>query len=396
MAVNIIQGVEVTEGAVTSKMIAAHNSNVLLWESDDLTGVTKGTVIVTFGADDYTFEVSPSPDEVFRFDLREVIKSILGEANGATAYNSVFYNYADLSKLIDIELKVTDGVAPEQTTTITGVRITQAVMQIGSKNGANLIDYIGDASRLGYILDTYKGAYSRSFKYGEDLQKIVHFKHFPFSISFYVPAGVTNIGFVAADDTAVGGVTGPDLDTIITVPIGTGADDIDYDQPKGLFEIADNVDDIQANYIDLYHYNYEYRDDCEGVYIKWLNPLGAWSYWLFTHIYTGTIDVGSRREKAVYADTMTGQASRTATISQRAVEQITIAADGLEAERLRWINEMLSSPKIYLYTADKGTETTAADWVEVKALQGSSQTYNSKRGSHQFIATLELPEKYLQ
>jgi hypothetical protein len=133
-----------------------------------------------------------------------------------------------------------------------------------------------------------------------------------------------------------------------------------------------------------------------GVYLKWLNKYGGYSYWLFEDTYT--IDRSTRplgeldRSNANLGDTFT-RAIQTGRESQ---DTIKVIAELLTDDERRIVEGILESPKIYLFTGQPYSRSSYRDWIEVSLKTGGSRIKNAKQPLTNFTFDLELPQRYTQ
>ncbi|MES2487392.1 MAG: hypothetical protein V4581_15780, partial [Bacteroidota bacterium] len=87
-----------------------------------------------------------------------------------------------------------------------------------------------------------------------------------------------------------------------------------------------------------------------GVYLKWLNAMGGYNYWLFEDTYSidrttkhlGELD----RDNANLADTF----ARTTQIGKESTDTLKVVAELLTEDESRIVQGILDSPKVYLFT----------------------------------------------
>lgn len=127
---------------------------------------------------------------------------------------------------------------------------------------------------------------------------------------------------------------------------------------------------------------------CEGVYLKWLNRYGAWSYWLFEDAYTDSVEVAETLIKEglqgeLYSD-------KTGTL-KRAIYSV------ISNDYVLHLRGLVMSPCVYLYKKARyyglyfeGGHPDA--WIKVNIPKGSFTIRNNKNQSQTVRLTIEYPQ----
>lgn len=133
-----------------------------------------------------------------------------------------------------------------------------------------------------------------------------------------------------------------------------------------------------------------------GVYLKWLNSCGGYSYWLFEDTYTidrstkqiGELDYDLANVDAAY--------TRTLQIGKESRDSIKVLAELLTDDERTIVQGLLDSPKIYLFTGKPYSRANSNDWIEVALKTGNARLKNPKQPLTNFTFDLELPMRYTQ
>jgi len=133
-----------------------------------------------------------------------------------------------------------------------------------------------------------------------------------------------------------------------------------------------------------------------GVYLKWLNAMGAYSYWLFEDTYSidrttkhlGELD----RDNSNLADTV----ARTAQIGKESVDTLKVVAELLTEDESRIVQGILDSPKIYLFTGQPYARNGYRNWLGVVLKTTSARLKNPRQPLTNFAFDIELPTRYTQ
>lgn len=131
-----------------------------------------------------------------------------------------------------------------------------------------------------------------------------------------------------------------------------------------------------------------------GVYLKWLNALGGYSYWLFEDTYA--IDRSTKSLGEIDSDSANLENSfgRSISLGKESQDSMKIIAELLNEDDRRIVEGILDSPKIYLFTGQPFARSSTSDWVEVTLKTSSARLRNPKQPLINFAFEIELPERY--
>lgn len=132
-------------------------------------------------------------------------------------------------------------------------------------------------------------------------------------------------------------------------------------------------------------------DSC-GVYVKWLNPLGGWSYWLFTQYYEENIRSRSNGEINNDFKEVSETTSTTFDLGKSVEKGLNVTTDNLNKNENLLFRSILESPKVYLFTGRQYSKNTVNDWMSVQIRGGNFTTKNFKQDLVSYNLTLELPK----
>ncbi|KGO91740.1 hypothetical protein [Flavobacterium subsaxonicum] len=133
-----------------------------------------------------------------------------------------------------------------------------------------------------------------------------------------------------------------------------------------------------------------------GVYLKWFNALGGYSYWLFEDTYS--IDRSTKQlgeldfDNANIEDTL----GRTLQIGKESQDTFKIIAELLTPDERTIVEGLLDSPKVYLFTGKPYARNAAQDWVEVTLKTTQARIKNPRQQLTNFTFDVELPVRYTQ
>jgi len=133
-----------------------------------------------------------------------------------------------------------------------------------------------------------------------------------------------------------------------------------------------------------------------GVYLKWLNAMGGYSYWLFEDTYS--IDRSTKYNGEIERDSANIENSfgRTLQLGKESQDTLKIVAELLTEDERRIVEGILDSPKIYLFTGKPLSQNSYQSWIEITLKTGSARLKNPKQTLTNFTFDIELPVRYTQ
>ena len=138
---------------------------------------------------------------------------------------------------------------------------------------------------------------------------------------------------------------------------------------------------------------------CKGIYLKWLNTQGGYSYWLFSDVFTE-----SKRHKSLgevqnhWTQRGSGKSNsiflgKNSNYEMRVFSKIPFSC-------MREVASILDSPEVYLYTDDSQSCTSYLEnyegFVRVQIKDGTTQIRNSKYTHTDLRLRLEFPQRFNQ
>ena len=206
----------------------------------------------------------------------------------------------------------------------------------------------------------------------------VHFAYYPFDVQVIVEsvAGATNYSLIEYRDSNKIAIPGGDFSTIIPNSYGTGIKRINSPFHKTVNYFAGRTEGFMIYWIvnffsqnDTEQQWIKYDNLCRynPVYVKWLNKLGGWSYWLFSSAVEYNLELSE------------GSGSMARIMSSSRNYQKEYSIQGMSAETLRlydnalvfddkeaWIDFMSNENVFILKNNIKGAQN-AQDYTLVDA-----------------------------
>ncbi len=155
--------------------------------------------------------------------------------------------------------------------------------------------------------------------------------------------------------------------------------------PKSVSKLYDNR--IERN-IETGANSSEIINDCDGVYVKWLNSYGGYDYWLFNNY---SIEKSRAKEVGTVSEIWDNRIQARATehtLGYNVSEQLEIFSN-VKKQYIHIVKEIFESTEVYLYR-----KIVNSSYVWQKVRVKGSVSIVSNREYTKLKATLILPKKY--
>jgi hypothetical protein len=179
--------------------------------------------------------------------------------------------------------------------------------------------------------------------------------------------------------------TDENIETIIPIPYG-----------RNVFQISTNNMPTDAT-TPVYNNQFltiDKQDECEGLYIKWVNNYGGWNYWKFSNIYQQNQNTRAIGEVNTNFDNLENTYGTSAEIGKNANDRVIVSTDLLTIEEVALLQPLFTSPKIQLFTGLPFARASVNDWVDIKLLTSNYRLRNFKEQPASFTLEFELPDYY--
>jgi len=137
-----------------------------------------------------------------------------------------------------------------------------------------------------------------------------------------------------------------------------------------------------------------------GIYLRWRNSLGVWSFFLFSNVYYVSKKAKNKGDyyKSLTNDLISNEARRN-TIYK--TNDVTITAGAiLTNEDISYVEDLFTSAEVFLYTASQysGLGLSESDygyyWEKVKIADSSEELFYSKKRNKELSIDIILDEQY--
>ena len=405
----------------TFRFRSGYNKNVIKWWHDTAKTVVSGEIWFTVtGIGTFKFQDLVPLGTAFQFDCQQVIKMLFGQFKDDKQY--VLSDYAihdgSLSLYAQVTLKVLYSDDTEDSNPNVFTYWNRAVMQHTDKLGTLQAFYepstLFNSAEVGVAQVLMRGGDTTikpNLARYLFTQKIRVFKGYP--MDFAVIAEPTNNKLIYTVEELNGDPYGTDEysgsttyytnnEWIRRIILSDGQNllpVLDYPNLKAgklTLELNTTLEEPEAGPSE-YGILYDIVDEC-GIYLKWLNARGGWSYWLF-----------NRRNRQQFTTKTRGTILNNNTLSYD-TDEIALGVDAEEKLQLytqhleRWaLNQLLdiaTSPAVFIYTLDKGTQTYANGtehvWLRVPQVNNFKYTIKSETDLYQVGFEFDLPRLFTQ
>lgn len=354
-------------------LLNAYNNSVLEFSSD--TGTSARALIEISG---YVFEVTPNKG-LFYFNMREVIILLINQNAFAD----------DMEVVVDNQYLLYDSsLYLEQLVKITVIKSNGA-----SETLSKTYKYLKSVVQL------YRTKYNESdlvkvlLPYAEGRNNATYFEGLPFDVSIFSNAdrNVTLLNRRTTQSMVLNLVKG-----VNRLYLSNGENDNDGFEKILPLYIGHNDLEIQidANNKILLPIK-KAAVDC-GIYLKWFNQQGSWSYWRFDKYYRE--NVGSKKLDELNSDFNNIGESRSPTIStgKETARELSLDTGLMDLNERILVDGIFQSPKVYIYSNEQLQPFNKYDWKDVDIANGSQTVFYSKNHLHGFKITVNLPKQYNQ
>lgn len=359
-----------------TKIKLAYNNNIVRFYTDSVISPVNASIQIGLN----TITLFPDPNGIFYYNFKELITTILNKDNftddlETDLSTSFVYDWTDKISLTD-DVVITINLSNDTTETDTR-SVTWLSGYVQLKDWKNLYpssDLLTDGTTLLQKKngDSYYDFYV-NYWYG-----------YPFDLTIYQNSLELDL---LNQTNNIDGVIDNVLTRIQRFCFSDGRTDVSLED---LIPFQNGINDLLINE------NYNIRvnkitDFCnDGIYIKWINSLGGWNYWLFSkgQTQTKTKDNGSLNNDF---ENLEDTISPLVSLGKTSETQIKVQQKRVIEQDKILLTDLLDSVKVYLFTGTPFSQNTFNDWIEVNLTNGTFTIENPKSKMYQFNFNLELP-----
>lgn len=350
------------------RIINTHNNSIIRFSSDRSILSLYCDISIT----DVKFRLYPNKDGLFYFNFKEVIISLVDRDNykDSELYDTVDEIIPDKNSYINADVTIK----------IVGIDLSEDEV----KKKYHFVRAVAQQSEWRYI--EQRGQNFPLYKMDNNVTHIVHFRGYPFDLAMYGNINIDSGTISTTHLFLAGNLPYPPLNSIGFVG---------GEQYKVNRLILSNGKTISSSLRNLYtHFSnskyrviVETREVCEGIYLKFLTPQGAWGYW---HFQTHKYGFKNKQGKAIVQDFDNSMNPNIVTDVNGEISKKLYSV--IDTHYLHLIQGLLSSPAVYIYNGSLGDKADTRDWIRIYAKGNISA--KSKINKHK--VTIDVAPIYTQ
>lgn len=355
----------------------AYNESIIEFSSSTLSNITYAEIIINSNI----FKVYPIAG-VFTFNFKEIAKVLINQNNFSDSIIpdlSVDYIIDDssLSLTLSPTIKIYNSTTSEQ--------VTKEYKFL--KNVEQLINYrakseINNDVRVLLPTANYTDYY------------LSYFEGYPLDFSVY--------GFSSGNTLTFKNVTTINETDSVTI-LNSDVKRI-FLSDGGLNETTNNILGLSTttNLIEMWvgnsfiaNINIKRNESKCGVYLKWFNSNGGYSYWLFDEIFTDSLNTKTIDEINGGFDNLQNITSTSSITGKSGNRNYKLTTRFNEVEK-EYLTSVLLSPLVEMYVHQTPfNKTDTVKFVGIKVNDGSF-SFNNKFSNYKFESTITLPDLFTQ
>lgn len=369
-----------TEDINDDKLRMAYNNDVVRFY--DNSGIAPLYCDITIGSTGV--RIYPGPAGQFFFNFKSYITSLINTRNfvdtlvpdieSTWVYNADDGSYLSLD--VEFEIKLIDNTLVSSTYNLQWI---SGAEQYGG--------FVGYRKHDQYILSPFN-------KFSANDYYIKYWEGYPFDISLYIPNGSVYMVNQTLMQTAHFNTIGH----VNRIVFSDGRSDVSIED---IWPIADGYNKVRVQaaetesdkdrFLTIEKIPYK----C-GVYIKFLNKYGVYSYWLFENTYS--VEGSSRYREDAFSgfNNINEDYSSITQTGKEGQRTFRVTSDLLREEEVLILQDIIDSPKIYLFTGAPLSRNGQYDWIEVILKTGNIRIKNPRQELVPFNLEFELPQRETQ
>lgn len=335
----------------------------------------------------YKMTIRPAPDRSFYYNLKEWISAVFSAKGYADDVNidieqfGMVYDVTDFA-LLKGNIKITFWYATGTTEVI-----------YNSVHFLNSVKQIEDYSRRQLVLigrDSLLPLAPLSPNSNRDLY-VDYWAGYPLDITIH-KSGIDAKTVFRNNGTATEyEVTTKPNELVSRYVLSDGRDDISLLE---LMNLANGENHITVSSGDKsFEMTLNRIPVCKyGVYVKWLNNEGGYSYFFFgkSERSRKKTDLGDIENDYLNLDETV---SPSISIGVNSREEIKVVAMSVSPERQNYLNDIVDSPAIYMFTGLPYNKNTFNDWLNIRLKTSDVKVQNFKQELNNYNFVFELPQR---
>jgi hypothetical protein len=350
----------------------AYNNSIVDFEST-ISGITNGQILI----DNSTFTIYPFAGK-FKFNFKPVVTTMINQ-NGFNDsiipdLSGGIYNYNDDS----LQLTINPEFSVYNSTT--GETITKEYKFLKSVEQLPFYNQNVNAGNNIKLLSPSKNSVDYSLTYFEGYPVDFAIQGLRRTDSYYFKNSNTGINSQTYSVTT---------DDVKRVYLSDGAYNVTIDN---VLLMSSNVNLIELWVNDIFKCNLRVNrveSKC-GVYLKWFNSNGGYSYWLFDKFFKETTTTKDLDDLNGKWDNLQNVTSTSESMGKTALQKLELSTKFREEEK-EYLLDLLRSPKVEMYIENVPfIQQNEYNFIGVKVGDGGN-TYSNKDKNNKLRVIVELP-----
>ncbi|WP_431137465.1 hypothetical protein [Psychroserpens mesophilus] len=350
----------------------AYNDSYITFSNVQV-GVTTRYARITAEPFDNYFTIYPDTNGIFTFNLKEIVKANFDGFEDSTFIPpSAQYEIKD-DRILDLDVNIWLDNGSTITVEDKTYTFSKSVKQIDETIFENNCQLLHKSTNgIDYNLTYFEG-----YEFQFELLKV---------------SGNTDIKIVNLNST--------NEEVIITGNTDSNTMRLWVDKGTSnwttlnVIALTDNVNRLEIYEDDVFKTNLNLKkvpSKC-GVYLKWFNPQGGYSYWLFDEYYRETLKGKAIGEITRNSFLNVDESPKSFSYNQgKEITKTLRLKSTMNNDEINYVKEILTSPSVQLYTSQTPFQT--GEWITVN-VSGTVNTNNRRINGNDITLTVELPVQY--
>jgi len=252
------------------------------------------------------------------------------------------------------------------------------------------VQQLSDIKTDEFVLNTDLFLLSQFIKESNVSYYLRYYKGYPFDFSYF-SKDIMNIEIT--NNRNLSNVELTSLQEITRVFISDGVTDMNVENVlaigNGLNPLS-LTDGTNTCYIELE----TFENTCGGLYVKWINRLGGYSYWLFSDYFQKTRTYKNIGEINNDFKNVEDTFAVTKQIGKNTGEAVEVIEENLSVRDFNLLSDILESPKVQLFTGLPFSRVKQIDWIDIQVNTQKAIIRNFKNEPITIKFSFDLPDKF--
>tara|TARA_R110002049_G_scaffold309180_1_gene518135 strand:- start:23988 stop:25163 length:1176 start_codon:yes stop_codon:yes gene_type:complete len=371
---------------------SAFNNNVVEFSSDSGLDSVKCTIVLTYNFIDYIFVITPNTNNDFYFNLKEISSKLAKINKFDDSLTSPVFGLNDYDFLFNITVNyIVELSNGSQDSSFNTYFFQKSLMQINNPypNIFNTTDTFDVVNY--YDLTMFDGYPFDITVYAQNNFTIFNTANSE-SLSLTLNSGVTQYRLFLSNGYLLGSQEGTFFTRVNELSGG-------FTVENSCFSFTgSNVIETGLNALKLIEtggvpidFNLDVKQGC-GIYLKYFNNYGNYSYWLFEDVYTTNLKTSTTDTvSSDFLDIDETFATEFST-GKTSSKEITLRTKNLNSNQRKQLESLFTSPRVEMYLGSKGdiANDLSNKWQTVLLSDGSFSQGSSKRELSNAMVTIKV------